>query len=125
MQGKHCLLSEGSGPTACGRKIRLNAPYSSLLPVCFLLWGILCSSNRVTVSVYIVRVFLVHRTPSLLHPHLTVQQVMSPALPRDLARFDSRLRKVDECHFINRRNLRKLHRSAVELLRDEKGVHGQ
>ena len=26
-----------------------------------LLWDILCSSNRVTVSVYIVRVFLVHR----------------------------------------------------------------
>ena len=40
----------------------------------FLLWDILCSSNRVTVSVYIVRVFLVHRTSSLLHPHLTVQQ---------------------------------------------------
>ena len=37
------------------------------------LWEILCSSNRVTVSVYIVRVFLVHRTSSLLHPHLTVQ----------------------------------------------------
>ena len=52
-----------------------------------MLWGILCCSNRVMVSVYIVRVFLVHRTPSLLHPHLTVQQVMSPALPRDLARF--------------------------------------
>ena len=39
-----------------------------------MLWDILYSTNRVTVSVYIVRVFLVHRS-SLLHPHLTVQQV--------------------------------------------------
>ena len=39
----------------------------------WVLWEILCSSNRVTISVYIVRVFLVHRASSLLHPHLTVQ----------------------------------------------------
>ena len=49
-----------------------------------MLWDILCSSNRVTVSVYIVRVFLVHRTSSLLHPHLTVQQRRDGSRPSSL-----------------------------------------
>ena len=55
-------------------KGQLVLELSQLGPVSIeLLWEVLCSSNRVTVSVYIARVFLVHRTSSLLLPHLTVQ----------------------------------------------------
>ena len=53
-------------PPLAGHKLR----YKSV--------GILGRSDRVTVIVYIVWVFFVYRTPSLLHPRFTVQQVMGP-----------------------------------------------